>query len=812
MLHDVGFGLKLLWREKGFTATAVITLALCLGANTAIFTVLNPVVLRPLPYPESARLVTMYNVYPGVGASGGGANGVPDYFDRRELKDVFEEVALIGGIGFDVGLEGAPQHIRGEYVTHSYFRVLRTGAALGRTFTEDECVEGKAGVAVLSHGLWKEMFAGDRNILGKTIRLSGVQHRIIGVMPESFEALLREVRIWTPFGITPRQRSDDARHSNNWGMIARLKPGVSLELAQKRVDALNQQNLDRFPRFRRLLIDARFATRVRGLKSEMMREISATLWMLQATVALVLLIGCVNVANLMLVRSNVRMKELAIRFSLGAGRWRLARQLLTESLLVAAIGGVFGLAVGAAGVPLLMRLGASELPRAASIALDAQVLAFSAVTALLTGLICGGVPVFHLFRRNLSDVFRQTERAGTAERRALWTRSALVVSQVALACVLLTGAGLLTLSFLRILSVNPGFRARNVATARIGLPRSRYTDDARARNLLARVVESARTLPGVTAAGLTTYLPFSGNNNASVIRIEGHVLAAGETPPVPGWNIADGGYFQALGIPLLRGRVFTPADGPEAPRVAVIDEFLARRYWPKGGELGARLLRSMDSRTEKPWTIVGVVGSVKTGNLAEHNPVGQVYFPYQQYTPRGVHLVVKTLRDEPRIAEALRREVLRADAEMPLLDVKTMERRLADSVLDRSASMILTLAFAGLALVLSAVGIYGVLAYSVTQRTREFGIRVALGAASSDVLRMVLMQGIKLAAAGLAIGICGAYWMTRLVAAMLYDVKPNHPGVFLAVAASLAAVALAASLLPSLRAVRIRPAVALRYE
>lgn len=811
MFQDFRFGLKLLLKEKAFTVTALLTLALCIGANTAIFTVLNAVILNPLAFPDPGRLVTLFNIYPGVGVTENGANGVPDYLDRKQMTDVFDSVALVGSSGYDVGSEGSPVRIDGQYVTPSFFRVLRASPLLGRLFTEDDAVFQKDRFAILSYGLWKSMFATDPQVVGKDIRLSGQPYRIVGVMPESFDAVQSETRLWVPFAFDPRLTTDDARHSNNWGMIARLKPGVTLAYAQKRIDGLNQQNLDRFPQFRKLLIDARFGTIVRGLKDEMVRDVRPTLYLLQAAVAFVLLIGCVNVANLMLVRSNIRMKELAIRFSLGAGRARLARQLLTESVMLAAFGGLLGVITALGGVRLLAYLGAKELPRGTEIQMDAKVLVFSAAVAILTGLVFGSVPVFNLLRRDLNAVFRSTGRTGTSERGAIWTRSALVVCQVSLAFVLLIGSGLLTLSFSRLLSVSPGFRPQNVTTAALDLPRSRYHDDARIRNFVGGLLEKVRAIPGVEQAGVTSYLPFSGSNNASVIMIDGYTRAPGENPPVPGWNNVDPGYFGAIGIPLLQGRTFTDADTDSTQKVAVIDQFLARKYWPKGNAIGAGIRQGIDSDSAII-RIVGVVGSVKVGDLAEQNPVGQVYFDYRQYVPHRMHLVARVNGSDPQITAEIRRQILSVDPELAMFDAKTMPERLSSSMRNRRAAMAICLVFAGLALSLSAIGIYGVLAYTVTQRTREFGIRLALGAAGRDVVRMVIGQGVRLAAIGLAIGIASALVLTRLMTTMLFDVKPSDPGMFLLVAAVLMVVAFVASLIPSLRAIRIRPSVALRWE
>jgi predicted permease len=456
-------------------------------------------------------------------------------------------------------------------------------------------------------------------------------------------------------------------------------------------------------------------------------------------------------------------------------------------------------------------LSVDELPSGVTIRMDGGVLAFSAACAILTGLAFGLVPVFHVIRRDLNEVFRQGGRTGTTGRGALWMRSALVVVQVALAFVLLAGSGLLLASFARLLTVNPGFQARNVMAARFSLPEVRYKDDAGRRAFVTSLLEGVRAIPGVAHAGATTYLPFSGSLNASLLFIEGYTLAPGELPPVPGWNTVDSGYLQAMGIPILRGRGIEAGDGPDAPKVAVIDEFMARKYWPKGNPIGARLRRGGD-KEDPVCTIVGIAGSVKTGDLAEQNPVGHVYFSYQQFVPRDMHVVVQAARDDARLTAAIRRALEKADPELALFDVKSMPQRVAASVGHRRAVMVVCLAFAALALLLAAVGVYGVLAYAVTQRTREFGIRSALGAGIRDVLMLVVGQGVRLAALGLAIGVAGALALTQLMTTLLFGVKPGDPILYLEAASVLMAVALVAALIPSVRAARIQPATALRVE
>jgi predicted permease len=811
MLSDFRFGLKLLWKEKAFTVTALLTLALCIGANTAIFTVLNAVVLEPLPFPESDRIVRIGNSYPGVGFTELGQNSGPDYLDRRQLTDVFESVAIYNQQGFDLGVDGAPVRIDAQAVTPSFLRVQRAVAAAGRTILESEGVFGQDKFALLSYGLWKDVFGKDPAIVGRDVRMSGASYRVVGVMPARFEAPGSDARIWVPLALRPDQMVEDSRHSNNFVMIARLQPGVSVAAAQQRLAALDRQNLERFPKFRQILVDARYASLVHSLKAEMVKDVRPMLYLLQAAVGLVLLIGCVNVANLLLARSNGRIKELAVRFSLGAGRMRLARQLLTESLVLAGAGGALGVLTGYAGVRLLTTLGADTLPRGSSIGINGAALGFSAAVAALTGIVFGSVPVHHLLRRDLDAIFRGSDRGGTADRRTAWTRSALVVCQISIAFVLLTGAGLLTLSFQRVLAVDPGFRPQNVTTAAFSLPRFRYPEDRQAWSASRSVIERVRALPGVPEVGATTLLPFSGTRSDSAIAIEGRPLGPGELPPVPLNGAVSPGYDRAMGIPLVEGRGFTDADQAGAPAVAVIDQFLANKYWPRGGAVGAIFRRGLDADSQR-FRIVGVAGVVKSGDLTERPVQGFIYYSYgQMLNGRTMRMVVKTAGDVA-IAPSIRRELAQVDPEIALFDIRNMDERISLSTRNRRAAMAICGVFATLAAALAAIGIYGVLAYGVSQRRRELGIRMALGAEARHMVGMVTGHGLKLAAAGLAIGIAGAAAVTQLMSTLLFRVRPGDPLVFAAVAAGLLAVAAAASLIPSARALRIEPATALRHD
>jgi len=509
------------------------------------------------------------------------------------------------------------------------------------------------------------------------------------------------------------------------------------------------------------------------------------------------------------VRTSARLKELAVRFSLGAGRWRLSRQLLTESITISILGGLLGVGIAFGGVRLLSYLGAEELPRGANIQIDGVVLAFTFVVTVLTGLVFGSIPLLHLFRRDLTEVFRGNERMGTALRHVLSLRAALVVFQVSVAFLLLIGSGLLTLSFMRLLAVDPGFRAENVVTARFSLPGNRYRNESERQNFVAALLDKMRSIPGVKFSGISAYLPFTGRMSKSGTMIAGRTLAPGELPPVPGWNMIDSGYLQTMGIPLLAGRNFTDGDGPDSMHVVLVDQFMARKYWPNGNPIGSKI-HELDSKDM--FTIIGVVGSIKNSDLAEQNPVGQIYFHYKQKAPDSMHVVLRGETDSLLLTNALRRELAQADPELALFDARTMPERMSKSLMNRRAVMFLCLIFAGLALLLAAIGIYGVLAYSVTQRTREIGIRMALGAEARDVLRMVMGQGVKVTGIGLAIGAVGAFFLTRAMSTLLYEVKPHDPFVYLLTGALLGGVALVASLIPSLRAVWIQPSAALRHE
>src|SRR4051794_16278687 len=562
MLSDIRVGLRLLWRDKAFTLTAALTLALCIGANTALFSVVHNVLLRPLPVPDSDRIVLMGNAYPGAGAgaAAGGNSGVPDYYDRLRETDVYEEQALFNGANQSVDQNGIPVRIRVTRATPSFFKLLRVGPALGRTLIEADGEVGNDKKVVLSYALWQSQFGGDPGAIGKDLRLDGTPFTIVGVMPKGFYFLNPDVMLWRPLAFTPQQKSDEQRHNNGWQNIARLKPGARIEVARQQVDALNARNLEKFPALKPLLINAGFHTTVDVLQDTLVRDIKATLYLMWGGALFVLLIGCVNVANLVLVRSRVRLKELATRLALGAGKWRIARQLVTESVILTMIAAAAGLAVGYGALRLLGTINIQDLPGGAEIRLDGVVVTYTIAVAALIGFVLGLIPVANVLPANLTVVLREEGRSGTAGRGARALRRSLVVAQVAFAFVLLIGAGLLFASFRQILAVQPGFNPDRVLTASVSLPRARYTDDTALLGFTHEALTRLRALPGVIAAGATDTIPFGGNNNDSVIFAEGYQMKAGESVISPSRIDVTAGYFEAMGVRLERGRFFDGRD------------------------------------------------------------------------------------------------------------------------------------------------------------------------------------------------------------------------------------------------------------
>jgi predicted permease len=814
-MRDLQYAIRIMTREKTFSAAVILTLGLCIGANAAIFTIVNAVLLRSLPYPGAGQLVWVANSYPGAGVLEAD-NSVPDYFDRREGVPAFEDIALYRITGRTVGTTAGAERMTSVEMTPSLFRILRARPLRGRTFTEEETVVGQHQKAVLSYALWQQQFGGRDDALGRELRVNGVPHTVIGVMPREFLWVDPDARFFLPLAFGPEDRADGERHSNNFLMIGRLKPGAAIEQAQRQIEAINAAQLERTP-LKQILLDAGFTTKTMPLQERVVQDVRRTLYLLWGGVAFVLLIGAVNVTNLTLVRATARAREFATRQALGAGRWQLTRLLLAESVLLTGIAGAAGLVVGSLLVRAIAAGAQDRIPRAAEISVDATTILFTIAVTLGVGALVALLPLVHANRLSPAQAVREEGRSGTAGRGTRFARRALVTAQVGFAFMLLVGAGLLLASFREILTVDPGFQPEGVLTGRVSLPAAAYGNDDEIISFEQRLLERLAALPGVTAAGLGTSAPFTESYSDSVIFAEGYVAPPGESVISPARNVVTPGYFAALRIPLKRGRAIDERDTPTSPPVVVIDEKLAAKFWPRQDPIGKRMFQP-DSVEEvgrpgpntKWLTVVGVVGEVRQrGLVSQTERFGAYYFPYTQNPARSMTILVRTATDPLSLAPAVRREVASLNPELPFYNVLTMRARVEESVAGRRTAMLLAVGFGLIALLLATIGIYGVLAYQVTQRTREIGIRMALGSDARRVFALVLAEGAALLAIGFGAGLAGAFAMRRAVEGELYGVDPMEPRVVAAVAVVLAVVALIACALPARRASRIDPVIAL---
>jgi predicted permease len=817
LTRELRLGGRLLGRDKAFSLAAALTLAVCLGANTALFSVVHNVLLRPLPFPESDRIVLMANAYPKAGAPDGTHSGVPDYYDRLRETSVFEEQALFNHASLSADQEGTPARLAALNVTPSFFRLLRIPAALGRTFSDEEGEVGNEKKVVLSDAFWRRQFGGDPGVVGREIRLDGQPYTVVGVMPQQMQVLDPSVTLWRPLAFTAEQKSDSTRHSNNWENVGRLKPGATLEQARSQIDALNAANLERFPQYKELLQNAGFHTIVAGWHDRQVKGVKATLYLMWGGALFVLLIGCVNVANLVLVRARTRQKDLATRLALGAGRWQLARQLVIEGVMLSLIAAGAGILLGQAALRAVGTMNLQDLPYGAEIGLDNVVVLYAFLLSIAIGFVMGLIPVVAVLPTNLNLVLREEGRGSTGGHGARRLRRVLIVAQVASTFVLLVGAGLLFASFRKVLRIDPGFVSERLLTASVSLPRPRYADDDGLRAFTAEALRRLRALPGVVAVGATDTIPFGWNSSDSVILAEGYAMRPGESVISPNAVDVTPGYFEAMGAKLAKGRFFDDRDGAKGLPVIVVDKKLARRFWPNQDPIGRRLYRPTDINNltainDKTvfLTVVGVVEDLKLHDLTEGGrTVGVYFFPMAQDTSRFLTFAVKTAGEPESLGTGLRTAIAGLDRELPVFDVRTMEQRTEGALVNRRSSVLLSASFGVVALFLSAIGIYGVLGYLVVQRRKEIGIRMALGSSGRAIFELIIREGLLLVGGGLLLGALGAFLLRRSLESQLFGIEASDPLVLGAVTAALTLVAVFACALPARRATRIDPLVAL---
>ncbi|MGH9840538.1 MAG: ABC transporter permease [Blastocatellia bacterium] len=797
--QDLRYGARMLMKKPGFTLIAVITLALGIGANTAIFSVVNSVLLRPLPFRESERLTTFWLVPP---------NEAPRDMEwteglfafLREHNRTYESLAAYDSEGFNLTGKDRAERLKGATVTHDFFRVLQQEPLLGRVFLPREDAPGNNNVIILSYQLWQQRFGGDPALIGQSLKLNNVPTVVVGVMPPGFD-YPSPAEFWAPLGLNP------SKLGTAWYLeqVGRLKPGVTLATAQQEMTAL-------FHDFARQSgwPPSKATVLVKPLQQEITGKVQTPLLVLFGAVGLVLLIACANIANLLLARAAARHRELAVRCCLGASPRRIVAQLLSESLLLALLGAGGGLLLAVWGVDGLRHLAAEGIPRAEQIQLDSRALLFTLVTAVVSGLLFGLIPAWRAARVNLQDALKEGARgSGSVSQRRL--NNAFVIAQLALSLVLLTGAALLLQSFRNLLRVDPGFRAEQVLTARIELPENQYAGESQVRNFYEQLVARVEVLPGVRAAGLCSMIPFGSSGEGNVFSIEGSNPGPTEPLPVAWVRDVSPDYFAAMGIPLLKGRPLQPSDTKTATPVAVIDEKLARAFWPNQDPIGKRLRWGRPAPGNPLMSVVGVVSSVKHWSL-DDDAMYYVYMPVAQVIEPAMYIAIRTANDPEMMVAALRNQVTSLNPELPLFEVRTMEQAVASTLSARRLTNLLLAGFAATALLLAALGIYGVISLGVGARFNEFGIRLALGAQSSDVLKLVVKDGLKLIGSGVTFGLLASLALTRLMDSLLFGVRATDPVIFAAVSLLLACVALLACWIPARRATKVDPMIALRCE
>ncbi len=823
--QDLRYGARMLLKNPGFTLIGVLTLALGIGANTAIFSVVYATLLRPLPYPESERLVWMSERAPNFPEM---AISYPDFADWRAQQTVFEQIGVYNRGSYNLTGRGEPQRLDGAFLSADVFAALRARAAVGRVFNNDEDSPGANPVVVLSYGLWQSQFGGDAGIVNQVITLDGGAYTVIGVMPAGFAfpmglAFPMRVDCWTPVGLLASEPEYQSR-GNHPGLlgVARLKSGVTLKQARAEMDAIAARLEQQYPGSNRNI-----RVRIDPMLDTYVGDARRALWTQLGAVGLVLLIVCANVANLLLARAAARQKEIAVRAALGASRRRIAQQLLTESVLLAAVGGALGFLLARWGVPLILAIGGDSIPRAAEISLDTGMLAFTAVVAVLTGILFGLAPAWQASRADVQVVLKDAARSLMGARG--WLRQALIVAEVALTLLLLVGAGLLLRSFYRLQQVDAGFTHERVLSFKTVLPQRKYATGEQWIAFFQGLREKLRALPGVEEVAFASQFPLGKNRSQNNFFIEGQ--------PAPPLNetlwmevtTASPNYFRALGIRLLRGRYFTEQDNQEhlrgrdlsrlsewmrrnaALNAIIVDEEFARRHWPNVDPIGKRV-RLYHPFMGPALTVVGVVARVKLARLNEQGGFVQAYLPWLQSPRDGAVVVIKTRLEPEILIAAARRQALALDPEQPIYHVRTLTEQRDISLAPERLNLTLLSGFAAVALLLAAIGLYGVISYSVTQRTQEIGLRMAVGARSRDVLKLVIGQGMTLAVIGAVIGLLASLALTRLMTSLLFGVSATDPATFAIIALLLLGVALVACYMPARRATKVDPIIALRYE
>jgi putative ABC transport system permease protein len=804
LFQDLRYGIRMLSKSPGFAAVAILTLALGIGANTAIFSVVDPLIIHPLPFKNLDRLVKVWETIPSRGVDHNEMS-LANFVDWRQQSDVFEHLGAYSWWNVNVSGIEVPERVQGFLVTPDVFTALGVNPILGRTFLPEEEKPGKNHVVMLSYGYWQLRFAGDPGIIGKTLTLNGISRTVVGVMPPNFN-FPPGGEMWAPYPVDPNVPG--ARQAHFLLVVGRLKPGITRERAQAEMNTIAGRLEQQYPKtntgWRVVLIP---------LASDVVRQYRPALLLLLAAVGFLLLIACANVANLMLARAASRRRELAIRATLGAGRLRVVRQLITESLMLGVLGGALGVVFAVWGVGLLPKLFPPEftrfIPGADRMAVDLRALGFTFLLSLLTGTVFGLAPALRVSKLDLNETLKEgaTQSGTGAGHHRL--RNALVIAEISLALVLLIGTGLMAKSFVHLVEMNPGFRTDHVLTMELALPAAKYKEDQKAAAFYQQLLERIRALPGVQSAGATSNLPLSGTNQTDGILIEGRPA------PPPGqinevnYRVITPDYFQTIGVPVLAGRSVAEQDAATAPPVIILNQAATQRYWPGDDPVGKRI-RFGDGPTQ-PWiTVIGVVANMR--NDLSETPKAEIYVPFTQADSHFMVLTVRTAGDPLSIASAVRGEIAGLDRDQPVAHIQSYDEVRWQSLFTTRIPAVLLGVFAIAALLLAGVGVYGVMAYVVSQQTHEIGIRVALGAQRGDVMKLVIGQGLRLSGIGLAIGLAGSLALTRVMASLLFGVSATDPATFVSITLLLAGVALLACYVPARRAMRVDPMVALRYE